>query len=1338
MGWVCIWGRQEIMPRQNFQSDQAQSGIAGVSQSATKRFVITPREPWNLPEDPVELPGPGELPGQPPAINLLSTILPPALMLIAAIITIITSKSFLAAGSMLVMGLGFPVANLIGISTQKKKYQKSLEAREANYRAALENERKKLFFKVQEQRQTLETEYPCLEPLSHIALEHSKRLWWRRPSDDDFLSIRLGKGIGKPSFAVQPPRITSQSDPLIPLSFGLINEFQTAAEIPMLMSLSQTGSVAIAGNNQTAIHKFTRRMIVDLIVHHSPRDLNIALLANTKGAEERWSWLKWVPHTGALSSDSHQQRLNFSETQIDEYLKWLLDELNNRMGQDDRLQNKRRSSRTALVVLLDDDDLARQTPEIAQIAQYGFENGIYLIFVGGQNWPRECRARIDITSDKDFMLTQTWNLSGKDARISGEYESASTDICEKIARSLAGLDVPGGQSIVQLPESIRVSQVLGASPMSLDAIKERWSRNFASSDLLRFPIGVRAGRETLEPMILDLRPSGLGGEQAFHTVLFGTTGSGKSVCMQSMILTAAYLYPPSVLNFLLMDFKGGASALTKLKELGLPHCVGNVTDLNTELTKRALTALDSEFKRRKQIFEKVGNPENLFVLNERYPDKALPHLLIVLDEFSKGFELLPEMQPVLQTLVSQGRALGMYLLLANQKATSAVDSLMANIGWRIVLRVEGKDEMRLVDGSLPITSRPGHGYVRVKEQIYEFQAARSDQQVQKAAATVVDEFKINEILPDGSLQKIYTYADSMVQSETSAAPKKSELEAYINLMIECQKELNLKPARPIYIDPLPDEIDLAELLADSEVRKQYSSGKWDLKNRLDRQTVIPLGFLDIPAESLQVPFNINFSDKDGHLWIIGAPGSGKEMALTSLILSLAQVNTPEEAQIYILEFGAGELKQLEDLPHVGSVIRPGEKEKVLRLLNYLDQEFEKRTAHENTMTEGNIPTGPDIYLVINNFAEMTVNYQDEILKLSRFGRDGKAAGIHLIISTNRGLDLARSLSSILARRLVLRLASTDEYIDIINKKAPDLSSKAPGHGIWMDTSDLLECQVAGFKGSVKAFAREMSKGWTGDRPYKIGTMPACISNTELLERQKAKKFKSGAHIPVGVAYDTLDTICADLLRELPTWLILGGRESGKSNFLACAAESVLQSEPDVWKVNTFSLRRSPLPTHVKKLNGVDSFNTIKNVTARFQELVKVIGEHEECESCRYLLLIDDLGAFFESGAEEASLALNNFVAAIAARRDVFIMASGVADELRSQLSTPIMKQLRQNHVGISLSKDPFDLDWLGAQMPMEYKKMEYPAGRGFFASKGKQTFIQTPLFGECGKKGEAE
>ena len=67
-----------------------------------------------------------------------------------------------------------------------------------------------------------------------------------------------------------------------------------------------------------------------------------------------------------------------------------------------------------------------------------------------------------------------------------------------------------------------------------------------------------------------------------------------------------------------------------------------------------------------------------------------------------------------------------------------------------------------------------------------------------------------------------------------------------------------------------------------------------------------------------------------------------------------------------------------------------------------------------------------------------------------------------------------------------------------------------------------------------------------------------------------------------------------------------------------------------------------------------------------------------------------------------------------------------------------MKQLRQNHVGISLSKDPFDLDWLGAQMPVEYKKMDYPAGRGFFASKGKQTFIQTPLFGECGKKGEAE
>lgn len=1324
------------MPRQNSQNDQAQNGIAGISQSATKRFDVKPREPWNLPEAPVELPGPGELPGQPPSVNLLTSILPPALMLIVAIITLINNpNNITAAISMLVMGLGFPLANLIGVSAQKKKYQKGLEDREANYHSILENERRKLFFLVQEQRQILETEYPSLEALSNIALEHTKRLWWRRPTDADFLSVRIGKGFGKPSFTIQPPKIASQSDPLIPLSYELINEFQTAADMPLLMSLSQTGSVAIAGNNQNMVQKFARRMIIDLIVHHSPRDLNIALLANTKGAEERWSWLKWVPHTGALSSDGHQQRLNFSESQIDEYLKWLQDELNNRMGQDDRVVNKRRSSRSALVVLLDDDNLARQTPEIAQIAQYGFENGIYLIFIGGQNWPRECRSRIDITSEKEFTLTQTWNISAKDSRLSGEFEPVSIEVCEKIARSLASLDVPGGQSIVQLPESIRVSQVLGASPLSLDTIKERWTRNFAPSDLLKFPIGVRAGRETLEPMILDLRPSGLGGEQAFHTVLFGTTGSGKSVCMQSMILSAAFLYPPSVLNFLLMDFKGGASALTRLKELGLPHCVGNVTDLNPELTKRALTALDSEFKRRKQIFEKVGNPENLFVLNERYPDRALPHLLIVLDEFSKGFELLPEMQPVLHTLVSQGRALGMYLLLANQKATNAVDSLLANIGWRIVLRVEGKDEMRLIDGSLPITSRPGHGYVRVKEQVYEFQAARSDQQVQKASATVVDEFKINEIMPDGSLQKIYTYTDSLVHTDTIAAPKLSELEAYVSLMIKCQKELNIKPARPIYIDPLPDEIDLTELLADSEVKKQYVDGKWELKKHDDRTPVVPIGYLDIPEESLQTPLNIDFSDKDGHLWIIGAPGSGKAMTLTSLILSIAQVNTPEEAQIYILEFGAGELKPLEEIPHVGNVIRVGEKEKVQRLLNYLDQEFEKRTAHENTITDAFITAYPDIYLVINNFAEMTANYQDEIVKLSRFGRDGKAAGIHLIISTNRGLDLARSLSSIIARRLVLQLANTDEYIDIINKKAPDLSSTAKGHGIWMD-ADIHECQVAGFNGSVKTFAREMSKTWTGKRPYKIETMPGCISNAELLQRQKAKKFSSGAHIPVGIAYESLDVICPDLLRELPTWLILGGRESGKSNFLACVAESVLQSEPGVWKVNTFSLRRSPLAANVKKLDSVESFNTIKTVATRFHELMKVISEHEECESCRYLLLIDDLGAFFEPGAEEANLALNNFVNATVVRRDVFIMATGVADELRTQLTTPIMKQLRQNHVGLSLSKDAFDLDWLGAQMPVEYKKMEYPVGRGFFVSKGKQVFIQTPFFGECGKKNE--
>ena len=736
---------------------------------------------------------------------------------------------------------------------------------------------------------------------------------------------------------------------------------------------------------------------------------------------------------------------------------------------------------------------------------------------------------------------------------------------------------------------------------------------------------------------------------------------------------------------------------------------------------------------RSRIFDEAGKISDIWAYNRRFLDSPLPHLVLVLDEFAKGVEILPDLQRVLQTLATQGRALGMYLLLANQKVTAAVDSLLANIGWRIVLRVGEKEEMRLVDSSLPKTERPGRGYVRVKEQISEFQGSRSDQPILKASTRTIDEFKIFEFMPDGNVEKLYTHTDASLQNNEGGNPKISELDALIALMKDTEKDLLIQPARRIYLDPLPEKIELGELLAESEVKPKFVEGNWELEQESDSTLVVPLGYLDEPEECVQDILSINFNDKDGHLWIVGAPGSGKAMTVTSLLLSLAQTHTPDEAQIYILEFGSGSLRLLEALPHVGSVIRLQEKERIQRLLNFLDRELERRSMTESTLSDGTKKTPPAIFVVINNYAEMRSNYPDEADRISRYIRDGKAAGIHLIITTNRGPELSRMVSSNIARRLVLQMASRDEYMDIVGKVVPPMSIRAEGRGFWVDEG-YCECQVASDSKAVKTLVKEMEKAWQGDLPQKISVIPNCVSLSALLDLEDKKKKSSRLRLPVGVSYETLEVISPELANELPAWLIMGPRTSGKSNFLACMAESVMQKEPGVWRVAAFSLRRTPLSDLPKKLPGAEFFGNTKTITPKFHELVKEINDHEECEACKYLFLIDDLGAFFEMGNEEVNAALNSLISVVSSRQDVYLMAAGMMDELRIQLASPAVKLLRQSHTGLVLSKDTSELDWLGAQIPLDFRRLDIPTGRGFFISKGRPVLVQTPFWGECSGK----
>lgn len=195
--------------------------------------------------------------------------------------------------------------------------------------------------------------------------------------------------------------------------------------------------------------------------------------------------------------------------------------------------------------------------------------------------------------------------------------------------------------------------------------------------------------------------------QGPHALVAGTTGSGKSVALLVWCLALAARNPPSRVNFVFMDFKGGA---TFQGLADLPHCVGNVCDLDLAHAARALLALERELWRREQLVASQGC-SSLAEL-----DDPPPALVIVIDEFHAIRSLLPDYLERLTRVTSLGRSLGMHLIACTQNPLGQVSAEMkANMRLHLCLRVNDAMQSReLLDSPVAQAispSCPGGAYL---------------------------------------------------------------------------------------------------------------------------------------------------------------------------------------------------------------------------------------------------------------------------------------------------------------------------------------------------------------------------------------------------------------------------------------------------------------------------------------------------------------------------------------------------------------------------------------------------------------------------------------------------
>ena len=203
---------------------------------------------------------------------------------------------------------------------------------------------------------------------------------------------------------------------------------------------------------------------------------------------------------------------------------------------------------------------------------------------------------------------------------------------------------------------------------------------------LRVPFGNRSDNGEL--LFLDMKSLDEGGDGP-HGVMSGTTGSGKSTLVRTVIESLMLGHPPEELQFVLADLKGG-SAVKPFA--GVPHVSRIITDLEEDqaLMERFLDALWGEIARRKAVCDKAGVDDAKEYnsvrtrMRARGQDMApLPMLVVVIDEFYEWFRIMPTAVDVLDSIGRQGRAYWIHLMMASQTIESRAEKLMENMGYRL-------------------------------------------------------------------------------------------------------------------------------------------------------------------------------------------------------------------------------------------------------------------------------------------------------------------------------------------------------------------------------------------------------------------------------------------------------------------------------------------------------------------------------------------------------------------------------------------------------------------------------------------------------------------------------
>ncbi|MCX5194010.1 type VII secretion protein EccCa [Streptomyces sp. NBC_00249] len=1186
--------------------------------------------------------------------------------------------------------------------------------------------------------------HPAPEQLWAVVAEGS-RLWERRAGDADFGQARLGLGAQRPAMVPVAPD-TAPVEELEPLAAGAMQRFLAVHSsldgLPVAVSLRAFYHVTVSGDAESA-RGTARALVAQLVALHSPEDLVVGVVA-APGAESSWDWVKWLPHTQVPDRvDGAGTRRLFSDD---------LTELEGLLGS--RLEGRPRFGRDAapvldrphLVVVLDGGARGVAVPPDSVLAAAEGLQGVTVVEV--------VAGELDVPRGGLSVVVRPGRLrleSGAGVAYEGTPDVLSLPAAEALARQLAPLRAGGGDEEEPLLANLDFTDLLGLGDAARVDVDRTW-RPRPAGERLRVPIGVG---EDGGPVMLDLKEAAQEG-MGPHGLCVGATGSGKSELLRTLVLGLAVTHTSQTLNFVLADFKGGAT-FTGMGRL--PHVAAVITNLADDLTlvDRMGDSIRGELQRRQELLRAAGGYAGIHDYERARaagaPLEPLASLVLVIDEFSELLTAKPDFIDMFIQIGRIGRSLGVHLLLASQRLEEGrLRGLDTYLSYRIGLRTFSAAESRTALGvpdAYHLPSVPGSGYLKCgTDAMTRFKAAYVSGAYRPGGpAPSAEPFAVERrpvLFTAAPVPVVYAAQEREERPEREEREDEALADTVLDVIVG-RLEGQGAPAHQVWLPPLDQAPPLDRLLPATAVdaRRGLHARGYARPGAL----VVPLGLVDKPFEQRREVLYRDFSGASGHMLVVGGPRSGKSTLLRTLICAFALTHTPREVQFYGLDFGGGGLSAVAGLPHVGGIASRLDPERVRRTVAEVAgvltrrEEFFRSEGIDSVGTyrrrraAGELPGEDwgDVFLVVDGWGAFRTEYEVLEQVVTDVAARGLGYGVHVVVTAARYMEVRAALKDQLLGRLELRLGDVmDSEFD--RKVAANVPAGMPGRGQVPEKLHFLGAlpridgghDAGSLSEASAAFVTAARAGWTGPPAPGVRLLPRLLH---------ADRLPGGGEFPergiaIGIDETALEPVFVDFAAD-PFFLVFGESESGRTNLLRLLAQQIARRyTPDEAKLVVGDYRRGLLgalpeehlleyaPTagslqmHMEALAGVFS---------RRQPPADVTPQQLRDRSWwsgpDVFVVIDD----YDLVATGQGNPLAPLVEFLPFARDTgirFVLARSSAGAARA-LYEPFLQRLKElGAQGVVLSGDPSEGDLLGNVRPRPM-----PPGRGYHLSRRRGTSL---------------